>query len=121
MTIAAVDLSKTDARSPRNRVLWILFGHGTYWLVQLAAGSGIWLLFTAIFVTALSDVRTTYFLFDQAFFCVLGLAATHLLRATFFFLRWNSLGFGSPLPRGLLLIFVLSGVGWWIFPTFPHP
>ena len=121
MTITAVDLSKRDALSSRNRVLWILFGHGTYWLVQLAAWAGIWLLFSAIFVTALSDVRTTYFLFDQAFFCVLGLAATHLLRATFFFLRWNSLGLVSQLPRVLSLIFVLSAVESWTFTTFRPP
>jgi two-component system LytT family sensor kinase len=121
MTITAVDLSKRDALSSRNRVLWILFGHGTYWLVQLAAWAGIWLLFSAIFVTALSDVRTTYFLFDQALFCVLGLAATHLMRGIFFFLRWNSLGLVSQLPRVLSLIFVLSAVESWTFTTFRPP
>ena len=87
MTIAAVDLGRAEARGPKARVLWILFGHRTYWLGQLAAWVGIWLLFCAIFVAALSDARTTYFFVNESFFCLLGIVATHILRAIFFFLR----------------------------------
>ncbi len=121
MTIAAADLSNTDARSLKNRVLWILFGHRTYWLGQVAAWVGIWLLFCAIFISALSDVRTTYFLVDQAFFCVLGLAATHLLRAIFFFFRWDALSLVSQLSRVLLMILVLSAAESWTFTSLRPP
>jgi two-component system, LytTR family, sensor kinase len=121
MTIAEADLSKTGARSLKNRVLWILLGHRTYWLGQLAAWTGIWLLFCAIFVSALSDIRTTYFLVDQACFCVLGLAATHLLRATFFSLRWDRLGIASQLPRILAVILLLSGAESWTFTSLRPP
>ena len=108
MTIAAVDLGRAEARSPKARVLWILFGHRTYWLGQLAAWAGIWLLFCAIFVAALNDARTTYFLIDEAFFCFLGIVATHFLRAIFFFLHWDRLGLVSQWPRLLLVILFLS-------------
>jgi two-component system, LytTR family, sensor kinase len=121
MTIAEADLSNTAARSPKNRVRWILFGHRTYWWGQLAAWIGIWLLFCAIFVSALSDVRTTYFLVDQAFFCVLGLAATHLLRASFFLLHWNALGLASQFWRVLLLILLLSAAESWTFTSLRPP
>jgi two-component system, LytTR family, sensor kinase len=121
MTIAAVDLSKAQARSPKARVLWILFGHRTYWLGQLAAWAGIWLLFCAIFVAALSDARTTYFLVDEFFFCLLGLIATHLLRAIFFFLHWDRLGWVSQWPRLLLVILLLSAGEAWTFISFRPP
>ena len=121
MTIAAADLSNTGARSPKNRVLWILFGHRTYWWGQLAAWAGIWLLFCAIFVSALSDVRTTYFLVDQVFFCALGLAATHLLRAIFFLLRWDALGLASQFSRVLLMILLLSAAESWTFTSLRPP
>ena len=121
MTIAAADLSNIGARSPKNRVLWILFGHRTYWWGQLSAWAGIWLLFCAIFVSALSDVRTTYFLVDQVFFCVLGLAATHLLRAIFFSLHWDALGLASQFWRVLLLILLLSAAESWTFTSLLPP
>jgi two-component system LytT family sensor kinase len=121
MTIAEVDLSKPDVRAPRPSVLWIVFGHKAYWFGQLAAWSGIWLLFCAIFVSALSDIRTTFFLVDQAFFCVLGLVATHLLRAIFFFLHWDRLGVVSQLPRLLMVILVLSAGESWTFTSFRPP
>ena len=88
---------------------------------QLTAWLGIWLLFCAIFVSALSDVRTTYFLVDQAFFCALGLAATHLLRAIFFFFRWDALGLASQLSRVLLMILVLSAAESWTFTSLRPP
>ena len=121
MTIAQVDLGKAEARSPKVGLLWILFGHRTYWLGQLAAWAGIWLLFCAIFVAALSDARTTYFLVDEAFFCVLGLIATHLLRAIFFFLHWDTHGLAYQLPRLLLVIFLLSAGESWTFISFRPP
>ena len=121
MTIAEVDLGKAEARSPKASVSWILFGHRTYWLGQLATWAGIWLLFCAIFVAALSDARTTYFLVDEAFFCVLGLIATHLLRAIFFFLHWDSRGLAFQLPRLLLVIFLLSAGESWTFISFRPP
>src|SRR5260221_13223314 len=117
MTIAEADLSNTSARSPKNRVLWILFGHRTYWWGQLAAWVGIWLLFCVIFVSALSDVRTTYFLVDQVFFCVLVLAATHLLRAIFFLLHWEALCLASRFSWGLLMILLLSSRDSGRFPS----
>jgi two-component system LytT family sensor kinase len=121
MTIAEVDLSKADTRRPKAGVLWILFGHKTYWFGQLAAWGGIWLLFSAIFVAALSDARTTYFLVDESFFCVLGLIATHLLRAVFFFLHWDRLSLLSQLPRLLLVILLLSAGEAWTFISFRPP
>jgi hypothetical protein len=121
MTIAEVDPGKAEARSPKARVLWILFGHRTYWLGQLAAWVGIWLLFCAIFVAALTDARTTYFLVDEAFFCVLGLIATHLLRAIFFFLRWDRQALVSQLPRLLLVILLLSAGEAWTVISFRPP
>ena len=124
MTIAEADLSNAAARSRKNRVLWILFGHRTYWWGQLAAWIGLWLLFCAIFVSALSDIRTTYFLVDQVFFCVLGLAATHLLRAVFFLLHWDTLGLAAQYSRVLLMILLLSaGESWtftWLRPPLHH-
>lgn len=119
--IAEAHPINADARSPKNKTLWLLFGHRTYWLGQLAAWVGIWLLFCAIFVSALSDVRTTYFLVDQAFFCVLGLAATHLLRAIFFFFRWDALNLVSQLSRVLLIILVLSAAESWTFTWLRPP
>ena len=121
MTSAEADLKDIDARSPKNRVLWVLFGHRTYWLGQIAAWVGIWLLFSAIFVSALSDVRTTYFLVDQAFFCVLGLTATHLLRAIFFLFHWDALGLASQFWRVLLLILMLSAAESWTFTSLRPP
>ena len=121
MIIADAHPNNADARSPKNKVLWLLFGHRTYWLGQLAAWVGIWLLFCAIFVSALSDVRTTYFLLDQAFFCVLGLAATHLLRAIFFFFHWDALNLVSQLSRVLLIILVLSAAESWTFTSLRPP
>jgi two-component system, LytTR family, sensor kinase len=121
MTIAEVGLSKPDVRAPKPSVLWIVFGHRTYWFGQLIAWAGIWLLFCAIFVSALSDIRTTFFLVDQAFFCVLGLVATHLLRAIFFFLHWDRLGVAPQLPRLLLMIFLLSAGESWTFTSFRPP
>src|ERR1700760_1778566 len=121
MMIAAVDLNKAEARSPKARVLWILFGHRTYWLGQLAAWAGIWLLFCAIFVDALNDARTTFFLVDESFFCFLGLIATHVLRAIFFFLHWDRLGLVSQWPRLLLVIFLLSAGESWAFISFRPP
>ncbi len=121
MTLAEADLSNTGTRSPKNRVLWILFGHRTYWWGQLAAWVGIWLLFCAIFVSALSDVRTTYFLVDQVFFCVLGLAATHLLRAIFFLLHWDALGLAAQFSRVLLMILLLGAAESWAFTSLRPP
>jgi two-component system, LytTR family, sensor kinase len=121
MTIAAVDLSKAEARSPKARVLWIFFGHKTYWLGQLAAWAGIWLLFSAIFVAALSDARTTFFLVDESFFCLLGIASTHLLRASFFFLHWDRLGLVSQWPRLLMVILLLSAGESWTFISCRPP
>ena len=121
MTIAEADFGKAEARSAKARVLWILFGHRTYWLGQLAAWAGIWLLFCAIFVAALSDARTTYFLVDEIFFCVLGLIATHILRAIFFFLHWDRQGLASQLPRLLVVIFLLSAAESWTFISLRPP
>ena len=121
MTIADAHPNNADARSLKNKAVWLLFGHRTYWLGQLAAWVGIWLLFCAIFISALSDVRTTYFLVDQAFFCVLGLAATHLLRAIFFFFRWDALSLVSQLSRVLLMILVLSAAESWTFTSLRPP
>ncbi len=121
MTIAEAHPTNADARSLKNKALWLLFGHRTYWLGQVAAWVGIWLLFCAIFISALSDVRTTYFLVDQAFFCALGLAATHLLRAIFFFFRWDGLNLVSQLSRVLLMILVLSAAESWTFTSLRPP
>jgi len=121
MTAVEADLRKAGNRSLKNRVLWILFGHRTYWLGQLAAWGGFWLLFCAIFLSALSDVRTAYFLVDQAFFCTLGLAATHLLRGIFFGLRWDTLGLASHLPRVLAVILLLSAIESWAFTSLRPP
>ena len=121
MTRAQADPSIEVARRRKRRVLWILFGHRSYWWGQLAAWAGIWLLFCAIFVSALSDVRTTYFLVDQTFFCGLGLAATHLLRAVFFSLRWDGLGLASQLPRVLMVILLLSAGNSWTFTGLRPP
>jgi two-component system LytT family sensor kinase len=121
MTIAEAHPTNADARSLKNKALWLLFGHRTYWLGQVAAWVGIWLLFCAIFISALSDVRTTYFLVDQAFFCALGLAATHLLRAIFFFFRWDALNLVSQLSRVFLMILVLSAAESWTFTSLRPP
>jgi two-component system, LytTR family, sensor kinase len=122
MTIAELDLGKADAQSPKARAFWILFGHGTYWLGQLAAWSGIWLLFSAIFVAAaLTDNRTPYFLVDEVFFCVLGLAATHFLRAIFYFLHWDRQGLASQLSRVLAVVLLLSVVQSWTFTSLRPP
>src|ERR1700740_713335 len=121
MTIAAVDLSKAEARSPKARVLWILFGRRSYWLGQLAAWAGVWLFFCAIFVAAVNDARKTLFFGDESFFCFLGLIATHVLRAIFFFLHWDRLGLVSQWPRLLLVIFLLSAGESCAFISFRTP
>jgi two-component system, LytTR family, sensor kinase len=122
MTIGELDIGKADARSPKAQVLWILFGHGTYWLGQLVAWFGIWLLFSAIFVAAaLTDNRTPYFLVDEVFFCVLGLAATHLLRAIFYLLHWDRQGLASQLSRVLAVVLLLSVVQSWTFTSLRPP
>jgi two-component system, LytTR family, sensor kinase len=122
MTIAELDLGKADSRSPKVRLLWILFGHGTYWVGQVAAWCGIWLLFSAIFVAAaLTDNRTPYFLVDEVFFCVLGLGATHLLRAIFYLLHWDRQGLASQLSRVLAVVLLLSVVQSWTFTSLRPP
>ena len=109
-----------NAMNPKKRFLWIIFGHPGYWAGQLATWSSIWLLFSVVFISGLSEELPTNALINHTLFCISGLLATHLLRVVFFVFNWDSLSLGSLWPRVLLVVLALSAAEAWLINAL-HP